>query len=61
MVGSRVVSVLLVDLTSLLLGAPVGIKIVTAIAILLTGLGIWWTAPLLRKTRGAAAAARAAS
>jgi hypothetical protein len=47
MAGSRVVSALLVDLPAVLLGAPGWIIAIASLAILLTGLGLWWTAPLL--------------
>lgn len=61
MVASRVVSVLLADLTALLLGGPMPVKVIVSVAILLTALGIWWTTPLLRHTGATAAASRAAS
>jgi hypothetical protein len=61
MVASRVVSVLFVDLTALLLGAPIWVKVIVSVAILLTALGIWWTVPLLSRTGATAAASRAAS
>ncbi|HEX2809227.1 MAG TPA: hypothetical protein VHN80_23935, partial [Kineosporiaceae bacterium] len=61
LVGSRVVSVVFVDLTPLLFDAPAWVKAVTAAAIFLTALGIWWTAPLLGRTGAARASARAAS
>jgi hypothetical protein len=53
MVGSRVVSVLLVDLPGYALGAPVWVKVIASVAIVLTVLGIWWTTPLLRRTGAA--------
>jgi hypothetical protein len=61
MVGSRVVSVLLIDLPAYALSAPVWVDVIASIAILLTALGIWWTAPLLSRTGAARAATRAAS
>jgi hypothetical protein len=60
-VASRVVSVLLVDVTALLLGAPVWVKAVTSVAIVLTALGIWWISPLLSRHATAGTAARATS
>ena len=47
MAGSRVVSVLLIDLPAILLDAPGWVIAITSAAILLTALGLWWTAPLL--------------
>jgi hypothetical protein len=62
MVGSRVLSVVLIDLPAFVLDAPVGIIAVASVAILLAALGIWWTAPLLsRGGAGSRAASRAAS
>ena len=61
MVVSRVVAVLLVDLTALLLGAPAWVDVIVSISIVLTVLGIWWTAPLLSRTGAESAAARTAS
>jgi hypothetical protein len=61
MVASRVVSVLFVDLTALLLGAPIWVDVIVSVAILLTALGIWWTAPLLSRAGATAAAGRATS
>jgi hypothetical protein len=53
MVGSRVVSLLLVDLPAVLLGAPGWVIAIVSVAIFLTVLGLWWTAPLLgRATAG---------
>jgi hypothetical protein len=59
MVGSRVVSVLLIDLPAFVLGAPAWVIAVATVAIGLAALGIWWTAPLLRRTGAGIAAARA--
>jgi hypothetical protein len=53
MAGSRVVSLLLVDLPAVLLDAPGWIKAVASVAILLTVLGLWWTAPLLARADAA--------
>lgn len=61
MVASRVVSVLLIDLPAYALGAPAWVVAVVSVAILLTALGIWWTAPLLRKANAASAVTRATS
>ena len=61
MVGSRVVSVLLIDLPVYVLGAPAWVVAITSVAILLTVLGIWWTAPLLSRTFAASVATRTAS
>jgi hypothetical protein len=61
MIGSRVVSVLLIDLPAYALGAPAWVLAISSVAIILTALGIWWTAPLLRRTGAARAATRAAS
>ena len=60
MVGSRVVSVLLVDLPAFALGAPVWVDVIATLAILLTVLGIWWVSPLLSRAGAARAATRAA-
>ena len=60
MVGSRVVSALLIDLPAFALGAPVWVDVIAALAILLTVLGIWWVAPLLSRAGAARAATRAA-
>ena len=60
MIASRVVSVLLIDLPALVLGAPVWVDVVVSVAILLTALGVWWTAPLLSRAGAARAATRAA-
>jgi hypothetical protein len=60
MVGSRVVSVLLVDLPAFALGAPVWVDVIASVAILLTALGIWWAFPLLSRAGAARAATRAA-
>ena len=59
-VGSRVGSVLLVDLPAFALGAPVWVDVIAAVAILLTALGIWWTSPLLSRAGATRAANRAA-
>ena len=56
MSGSRVVSILLADLPAIFLDAPAWIVAVASVAIALSLLGLWWTAPLL----GRAPAARAA-
>lgn len=61
MVASRVVSVLLIDLPAYVLGAPVWVDVIVSGAILLTVLGIWWTAPLLSRTAAGRAASRAVS
>jgi hypothetical protein len=61
MVGSRVVSVLLADLPSYALGAPPWVLVIASVAIVLTVLGIWWTAPLLRRAGATSAATRAMS
>lgn len=61
MVGTRAVSVLFTDLTSLLLGAPAAVKVVTASAVVLTAVGIWWTTPLLGRGAPDRARARVAS
>jgi hypothetical protein len=61
MVGSRVLSVLLIDLPAYALGAPVWVDVIVSVAILLTALGIWWTAPLLTRAGAPTAAARIAS
>jgi hypothetical protein len=61
MVGSRVVSVLLIDLPAYALGAPAWVDVIVSVAILLTALGIWWTAPLLSRTGAASVAPRVAS
>jgi hypothetical protein len=61
MVGSRVVSVLLIDLPVYVLGGPGWVVAIASVAILLTALGIWWTAPLLSSTGAASAATRTAS
>jgi hypothetical protein len=61
MVASRVVSVLFVDLSALVLGAPIWVDGIVSVAILLTVLGIWWTAPLLSRAGATAAAGEAAS
>lgn len=52
MIGSRLVSVCFVDLTAILLDAPAWVVAVTSVAIVLTALGIWCTAPLVTR-RGA--------
>ena len=59
-VGSRVGSVLLVDLPAFALGAPVWVDVIAAVAILLTALGIWWASPLLSRAGATRAANRAA-
>ncbi len=60
MVGSRVVSVLLVDLPAFALGAPVWVDVIASAAILLTALGVWWASSLLSQAGAARAATRAA-
>jgi hypothetical protein len=54
MAGSRVVSLLLADLPAIFLDAPRWVIAVASVAVVLTALGLWWTAPLL----GRAATAR---
>ena len=61
MVGSRVASVLFIDLPAYVLGAPVLVDVIVSVVILLTVLGIWWTVPLLSRTGATAAANPAAS
>lgn len=61
MASSRVVSVLLIDLPALVLGAPSWVVAVVSVAILLTVTGIWWTVPLLRKASAADAVTHATS
>jgi hypothetical protein len=53
MAGSRVVSLLLVDLPAILLGAPGWVVAIASVAVLLTLLGLWWTAPLLGRADAA--------
>jgi len=58
MAGSRVVSVLLVDLPAIFLDAPGWVVAIASVAILLTVLGLWWTAPLLGRPDAAREATR---
>ena len=58
MAGSRVVSVLLVDLPGIFLDAPGWVVAVVSVAVLLTVLGLWWTAPLLGRADAARDATR---
>jgi hypothetical protein len=51
MAGSRVVSVFLADLPAVFLDAPGWVIAVASVAILLTVLGLWWTAPLLGRAK----------
>ena len=60
MVGSRVLSALLIDLPAYLLGAPVQVDVIVSVVILLTVLGIWWASPLLSQAGASRAATRAA-
>ena len=60
MVGSRVLSALLIDLPAYLLGAPVQVDVIVSVVILLTVLGIWWASPLLSRAGASRAATRAA-
>jgi ABC-type dipeptide/oligopeptide/nickel transport system permease component len=61
MAGSRVVSVLLIGLPGYVLGAPGWVLAIASVAILLTALGLWWTAPLLSRAGAASVATRSAS
>jgi len=61
MVGSRVVSVLLIDLPTYALGAPAWVMAIASVAILLTALGLWWTAPLLSRDHAAGVASQTAA
>jgi hypothetical protein len=53
MAGSRVVSLLLIDLPTFFLDAPDWVIAIASVAILLTVLGLWWTAPLLGRADAA--------
>lgn len=59
MAGSRVVSLLLIDLPAIFLGAPGWVVAIASVAIILTVLGLWWTAPLLGRTDAARDTTRA--
>jgi hypothetical protein len=52
MIGSRLVSVVLIDVPTYVLDAPAWVLAVATVAILLAALGIWWTVPLVSR-RGA--------
>jgi hypothetical protein len=56
MVASRIASVVIADVPAFLLGAPLWVDVIGSVAILLTVLGIWWTAPLLSRAGAIAAA-----
>jgi len=58
MAASRVVSLLLIDLPAYFLDAPGWVLASVSVAILLTVLGLWWTAPLLGRADAARAATR---
>ena len=58
MSGSRVVSLLLIDLPAIFLDAPGWVVAIASVAILLTVLGLWWTAPLLGRPDAAREATR---
>jgi hypothetical protein len=60
LVGSRLVSVLLVDLPAFVLGAPASILAIVSATILLTVVGIWGMAPLLSRSGATGAPSRAA-
>jgi hypothetical protein len=59
MVGSRVVSVFLADLPAIFLDAPGWVVAIASVAVLLTVLGLWWTAPLLGRADASVAGRRA--
>lgn len=61
MIGARVVSVPLADLPAIFLDAPGWVVTVATSAVLLTGLGIWLAAPLLRGAGAARPSTRAAA
>jgi len=59
MAGSRVVSLLLADLPAIFLDAPDWVIAIASVAVVLTVLGLWWTAPLLGRTGAARETTRA--
>lgn len=61
MVGSRLVSVPLADLPPILLDAPGWVTAIALSAVVLTVLGIWWAAPLLRAAGGVRTTPRTAA